>query len=102
MSILDSIQAAEANAEKAKVEASEEVKAMLVKAQKEADAKGAQRLKEAQVQGQSIAEETQAKLDSESTKLKAQYAKQNKDVASLADSRIDIAISYIMKKVVAS
>ena len=42
--------------------------------------------------------ETEKKI----AELQAKYEEESKETASLADSRIDIAINYIMKKVVSS
>lgn len=102
MSILDSIQAAEAKAEQAKIDAANKVEALMEQTKKNAEIKGNDLLKEAQVVEQKIAKETAIKLAANEKELIARYEKEDRDVASLADSRIDIAISYIMKKVVSS
>ncbi len=102
MSILDSIQAAEAKAEKAKVDANAKVEALLAETKVKANNAGAEKLKEAHEEEKKLAKEASAQLAKEEKALKAKYEKEIKDVASLADSRIDVAISYIMKKVVES
>ncbi len=75
LSILDSIQAAEAKAEQAKIDAANKVEALMEQTKKNAEIKGNDLLKEAQVVAQKIAKETAIKLAANEKELIANLFK---------------------------
>lgn len=102
MSILNSIHAAEAKAEQYKQEAKAEVEALVLASKEKAEAKGKEIIVKARAEASKMEESNKIETEKKIAELQAKYEQESKETASLADSRIDIAINYIMKKVVSS
>ena len=102
MSILNSIHAAEAKAEQYKQEAKAEVEALILASKEKAEAEGKAKIMEARETAKVMESTNKVETEEKCLEVKAKYDQEIKGIVSQADSRVDIAINYIMKKVVSS
>lgn len=99
MPILDSIQAAEKKAEQMKSEATEKVRVLLENTKLQTEVKVKRMFEEAHKEEVRNEEETQNQIKSLEKKINSLYEKQDQDTVLLAESRMNMAIDFIIKKV---
>lgn len=99
MSMLDSIQAAEQKAENYRNEASKFVKELLEKNRVEAEEKVKLLFQEAEAREKQIYENSLTAIAHKKDEINLYYEKQDLEAKEKANSRVDVAINYILKKV---
>jgi antitoxin component of RelBE/YafQ-DinJ toxin-antitoxin module len=99
LSILESIQAAEDKLEKMKVEATEQVRILLENTKVESEIKVKTLLEEAIQKEKEIDQKTLKKITELELEINLNYQNLEQKMFLLANSRMDNAIDFIMKKV---
>jgi vacuolar-type H+-ATPase subunit H len=99
MPILDSIQAAERKAEQMRLEASEKAKQFTTEAESRARVRIKQMQEEADLAQSTLIKETDSRLVKQEQDIRKRTEKDIQGFTELAESRMEMAVSSIIKKV---
>ncbi|HBP26286.1 MAG TPA: hypothetical protein DD618_04970 [Acholeplasmatales bacterium] len=99
MSILNLIQAAEEKADKKRLEANEQVKALLEETQLKSESEAKAMLAKAQQEAQALEEKTKGEIFEKGEELFRQAEARDQEMLQKAEKQTPKAIDFILKKV---
>ncbi|MGI6392808.1 MAG: hypothetical protein ACOX16_04315 [Candidatus Izemoplasmatales bacterium] len=102
MPILDSILKAEAQAEKFRLEASEEVKTVMEKSKAKANKAVKELMEKAKKTEKEILQATDLRIQEAADKIRKENQAQNESIIRLAAKRKNRAVDFLMEKVIES
>lgn len=100
MTILESIQAAEAKAEELRQEATKNVEALLEETKRRTSELASKMYAEAEEKVQQIAKDCDQKLIDVEREINQKFEQEDQKVAALAEKRMKVAVDFILERII--